>query len=303
MKKTRLVLLVALLPLAIVTPAHADLIIQDLSISVHANVEGLPIDSSSATYAGSYLLLTASAVTPAHQALATQSMGGYFWNQATSNGQTSFQGPSAGTTFHLVVGADAPNTPVVVSTSFFGAQAAGTAYYGQGDMRIDIAQKISASFNSAPLTDVWGFNDIVALNFNNTPGWSRTRASQIDTLGIGLPTETLTALNYVNSFTESLSLVLDPFQGVLDFGVLQPGETFTLDYLSFAQINGGLTYAFGDAGALAKVVDPFSLGGSPPPQIALQGLTLPSFAAAPEPGTLALLVLGGTLVIVRRRRA
>lgn len=303
MEITRLTLLVALLPLIAATPARADLIIQDLSISVLAHVEGIPTDTSSTIFTGSPSILTATAVTPVHQALATQGTNGYFWNQAISTGQTSIEGPIASTRFSLVVGADAPNTPVVVDTYFFGAQAAGTAYYGQGDMRIDIGQKIRTRFNSNQLTEVWGFQDTVALNSNGTPGWSRTRVSQFDTLGVGLPTETLTATNYVNSFTESLSLELDPFHCLLDFGVLQPGETFTLDYESFAGMEGGLTLPFGDAGAVAKVVDPFSLGGSPPPQIALQGLTLPSFAAAPEPGTLALLLLGGTLVLVRRRRA
>ncbi len=307
MKKTCLIFLVALLPLIAATPARADLIIQNLSISVLAHVEGIPADTSNTIFTGSPFILTATAVTPVHQALATQGTNGYFWNQAISTGQTSIEGPIAATGFHLVVGADAPNTPVVVDTYFFGAQAAGTAYYGQGDMRINIGQIISTRFNNDTLTKVWGFTDRVALNDNGTPGWSRTRVSQFDTLGVGLPTETLTATNYVNSFTESLSLELDPFHCLLDFGLLQPGETFTLDYESFANMEGGLTLPFGDARGVAKVVDPFSLGGSQPPQIALQGLTLPSFSggSAPEPGTLALLTPGALLLVgalARRRR-
>ncbi len=305
MKKTCLILLVALLSLIAATPARADLFIQSLDISVRADVIGLGIDTQSASGTGLPSYLSAHTQGPDNRAFALQTKNGFFQDFASSTGSPGI-GSSvtiAESKFHLTVGTTTPNTPLILNFNFLGAQMVGTAYYGAGDMDIHVAQNISTIVGGTQTT-IWGFTDDLRLNGPGAPGWNRYASARYDVQGIGLPTETLTAANYVNSFTESLSLVLDPFHGILDFGVLQPGETFDLFYDGTASTFGGLTYPGTEASAFASLIDPFSLnGGNPPPQLALQGLTLPSFAAAPEPGTLALLLLGGTLVIVRRRRA
>lgn len=312
MKITHRIFLVLLLPVAgIATPVHADLIIQELEVAAYAEVHGLPFNLQESSGDVPPYDVTAVAETPDYRAFSMQTKNGFFHNYASINGAVPDSGSGlayAESMFHLVVGADAPDTPLLLNFNFLGAQAVGTAYYGYGRMDITVAQTISYSFNGGPLTNIWGFQDTVALNAPSTSDWTRTRDFSFDGQGIGLPGETLNYLFYPpGSFTTSMSLELLPFFGTLNFGVLQPGQTFELNYNSNAIAEGTLSYPGQGANAVARLIDPFSLGGGdPPPQLEMQGLTLPSLqpAVVPESGSYLLFVAGLLPLwrIISRRR-
>jgi hypothetical protein len=298
-------LLAVLLPLTVAaaTPAHADLFIQNLYISTSAEVDTIPHVGVSSSGPDVPTWLTATAETSSQRAFAMQSKNGFFQDFSSSISGVDNVRNTATSHFYLEVGTDTPDTPLVLDFNFLGGQAVGTAYYGAGDMRISLDQAIRAGFGTLdplfpPLgvDPVWGFGYTVALNDPGAPDWSRITQFEEDTQGIGLPVATDTHLLYPpGTFTTSYSLVLSPFQGTLDFGLLQPGQTFFLDYLAGAETMGMLTYPGTQAAAVASLVDPFSLGSDPPPQLSLRGLTLPPIQiaqGAPEPNAWALLVTG-----------
>jgi hypothetical protein len=92
-------------------------------------------------------------------------------------------------------------------------------------------------------------------------------------------------------FTTQRALDIDFFHADLDLGLLQPGHTFTLSYVSAISINGVLTYAGPGSFASVDLTDPLTLGGNTSmAPITLPGLVLPS--PVPEPGGARLLLAG-----------
>lgn len=134
-------------------PAQAGLFIQDLEIRTVAETTFGGQDVHSSTGPGLPTLVTAASEWSEARGFAMQGKDGLFQSYASSKG-SAFSSSSGSTVFDLVVGTDAPNTPLTVKFSFIGAFVFGNAYYGAGDMQITIEQRVLASFNGAPFTDI-----------------------------------------------------------------------------------------------------------------------------------------------------
>jgi hypothetical protein len=80
---------------------------------------------------------------------------------------------------------------------------------------------------------------------------------------------------------------------------------FTVTATALGNAMTGISYGFnsGTVSAAGLQIDTFTAGGGTPRVVYLDNVTITAApAAAPEPATLALLTLGGTLVVLRRRK-
>lgn len=80
---------------------------------------------------------------------------------------------------------------------------------------------------------------------------------------------------------------------------------FDVTATSIGGAMGSISYSFssGTVSAAGLQIDTFTAGGATPRTVYLDKITITAApTAAPEPATLALLTLGGTLVVLRRRR-
>lgn len=285
-----------LLLLATSAPIRAGLIIERLT--VHSSVVGVDnsgVFSTSGPLApfGLPSLVTATDVQGGLKTLSLQTKSGFFRNQAEINRGTfdNTAGVAANSSYLLIVGTDTPDTPLVLDFHFFGAEARGSVYFGFGDITISVGQSMSIARPThlnqlsldSEMSPVWSISAEVRL-LDAT--WHHSYRTN-DTQGIGMPTLSVTPLfgldpdGYTNS--TGLKIALAPFDGSLDFGVLQPGNYFALRFGGSANARSQGAYDLGSATyAHALLVDPFSLGGTPPPQLSLRGLTLP-FSASVGP--------------------
>lgn len=232
---------------------------------------------------------------------ARQTPDGFFYDEVAF--QTGWESPAglstmqAETRFKLTVRTDEADTPLILDFHFLGSLLGGGAYYGEGTMTVGASAAISAAKNGDPMAAVWQIEDRLLLDSPVSGSAFQRQSNGTDVQGIGLPL--LSDGAYWNGFVSRGEAERQSFVGQLNFGLLQPGEVFRLDYDARAWTASDIRYA-GDA--RAELVDPFSLGGSPPPQIQLQGLNLP-VAAVPELASGLALLAGLVLLgaVLRRR--
>ena len=210
---------------------------------------------------------------------------------------------TAGTQFTVTVSTNEADTPLVLDFLFLGSQLQAGAHYGAGRMEASTTLLISAAVSASPfpvVAPVWGFED--RLRLDTRDAFDPPAVVVHDTQGIGLP-QVRASAGWTN-FDSWAVHDRDPMVGTLDFGLLQPGQFFTLSYFSAVQLDVDATYL---AHARAEVVDPFSLRDDPPLQLQLRGLALPApVGVVPEPATAAQALAGGLLLALqawRRRRA
>lgn len=219
-------------------------------------------------------------------AAARQTPDGFFQSTVTHlrgwNDSSGLRLATAGTQFSVTVTTNEADTPLVLDFLFLGSQLQAGAHYGAGRLAAGTTLLISAAVSTAPfpvVAPVWGFEDRLLLDTRDT--FDPPSVVGHDTLGIGLPTVRASA-GWTN-FDSWAVHDRDPMFGTLDFGLLQPGQFFTLTYFSAAMIEADTSYI---AHARAEVIDPFSLRDDPPLQLQLRGLTLPSpVGVVPEPAT------------------
>lgn len=247
--------------------------------------------------------LAATATQDTQSALAYQDKRGFFRDRSYGNlnfGQGGLFDGRAETSLYLVVSTDTPDTPLTVDLQFFGAKAMGGSYYGYGDIRSSYTAQVSIGWNAAgpaSMTQVWGFDDEVTLASRSTMGVFTHSVSETDTLGVGVPQS-----HFRQGWEEFMSVgevSRDSFAAHLDFGLIQPGSTFSIAYYADARILGDQVRYGGRVGS--ELIDPFSLA-NPLPGIAIAGLELwtgPT-AAVPEPETWGLMLAGLALLVARR---
>lgn len=103
----------------------------------------------------------------------------------------------------------------------------------------------------------------------------------------------------VNAFHQFYS---DPFDGVLNLGVIAAGQQFTLEYRSYSRVFGpGISETGQLTNAHAQIGDPFNVQAG---NLPLQFTILTQQQAVPEPSTLAGLLLGlpALALAIRKRR-
>lgn len=296
MKKKLILTISLLLLLAVTAPVRAGLIIERLTIrSLTVGVGGsqFPSTTGPLTPFGLPSLVTATDAQGGLQALSLQTKSGFFRDRVDINRGSLGDNASisAQSDYLLIVGTDTPDSPLVLDFDFFGATAKGSAYFRFGEIIAWVTQTISTNRPthldqlslSSPLSTVWNCRAEVNLA---TGLWTHSYTTN-DPQGIGMPALSVTPLVGLapEGFTNStgLEIALAPFHGTLDFGLLQPGEYFALRYHGEAYALSQDAYDLGpNAYASALLIDPFSLGGTPPPQLSLRGLTLP-FSASVGP--------------------
>ena len=288
-------LLTSLLTGLLAGPAQAGLTIQTFGVGALADV----VTSSAGTQHANLFddqpyalpfVLTATAQVGTQTALAQQAKNGYFQNRAAAAfGNEPNLDVTAGsrTTFSLTVGTDQADTPLILDFNVFGSLVRGSAYYAAGEVIVRSGLSIVAG--GVP---VWGYRDTAS----QSAGAFSVIHTETDVQGIGLPAAT----NFVglDGFQNTGSVERGGFFGTLDFGLLQPGELFTVIYESASSIfMKDVTYG---GSAVATLTDPFALNGEPP--LTLRGLALPTApGSVPEPPTLALMLVAMTLMARRRR--
>lgn len=286
-----------LLPCLFAGPVQAGLTIERLEIAASAIVQTgsggeQRVDLFDDHPFGLPFVLSANAQVGTQTALAQQGKDGFFQNRAVAgfgfgNGADQRVFASAVTSYALTVGTSEADTPLILDFNVYGSQARGAAYYAEGQVDahagISIGVKNAVGLVAIP---IWGFADGVS----QVGGIFSINRAETDVQGIGLPTAT----GFVGweDFQLTARAERGGFAGTLDFGLLQPGESFTLIYESFSTID--LRNVLYGGSALATLVDPFALGGEPP--LALRGLTLPT-APVPEPQTWALMLAGLALLV------
>ncbi len=292
-----------LLPCLFAGPVQAGLTIESLEIAASAQVQtsssgNQRVDLFDDHPFGLPFVLSANAQVGTQTALAQQGKDGFFQNRAVAGfgfgsgaGQRVFA--SAVTSYALTVGTSEADTPLILDFNVYGSQARGAAYYAEGGVAAYTGIEIGAAKNavSGVVAPIWGFSDRVSL----AGGLFSISRAETDVQGIGLPTAT----GFVGweEFQLTARAERGSFAGTLDFGLLQPGETFTLIYQSFSTVD--MRNVLYGGSALATLVDPFALGGDPP--LTLRGLTLPT-APVPEPQTWALMLAGLALLVLRLTR-
>ena len=251
--------------------------------------------------------LSAEATQDTQSALAYQDKLGFFRDRAFGNlgfGSTGSFDARAETGFFVVVSTDTPDQPLQVELQFFGAKAMGGSYYGAGDVRSSYTAEVSVGRNvthPALMTHAWGFSDEVSLSSQSSIGVFGHNTSETDTLGAGVPASSFR--QGWDGFLSFGEVTRDSFAARLDFGVIQPGETFAIAYYAEAAIFGnGVRYG---GRAASELIDPLSLQ-NPLPGITIDGLELwagPT-APVPEPQTWGLMLAGlALLAVLRRQRA
>ena len=299
------VLLAAALP-----PAVADLRTEDTAVQAWTELFE-PIQVQSARDSSVWQLgqppgpMTAVAAsrTATMAAAARQTPDGFFQSTVTHqrgwNDSSGLRMATAGTQFTVTVTTNEADTPLVLDFLFLGSQLQAGAHYGAGRLEASAMLLISAAISTGPTTvvaPVWGFSDQLLLDRRDS--FDPPSVVVHDTLGIGLPSVRASA-GWTN-FESWAVHDRDPMVGTLDFGLLQPGQFFTLTYSSSVSIQAETTYI---GHARAEVIDPFSLRDDPPLQLQLRGLVLPGpVGVVPEPAAAAQLLAGGLLLALRARR-
>lgn len=204
-------------------------------------------------------------------------------------------GAGADTAHVLTVHATTPDAPLSLGLTVFGAHLAGSDYYGAGRLHLRLDLDLSVSLDNAPATSPWSYSLDLSLNDHPGDGWVLSRGG-IDLQGVGHPAERF--VRNPSGFATTAALDVDFFHADLDFGLLQPGHSFSVSYRSAVSVNGELTYAGPQSFAQIDLTDPLSLGGDTSrPPIALAGVTLPP---VPEPPA-AWLLLGGVAALAAAR--
>lgn len=291
---------------ALVLPAHAGLSLSGQFLTASALVTGPDGQTHGNTWFwDSSLNLPVQVVSSAiqHQGLAAgarQTPDGFFYDEVAldkpweaPDGQYTLR---AETHFSISVTTDEANTPLILDFNFLGSQLNGGSYYANGRMTIGSTLSIRGGLSGTARPETWQFEDRLMLDGASTGSAFVRQSNGIDLQGIGLPQVSDSAGWF--QFIAQGEVQREAFVGRLDFGLLQPGQVFRLDYDASAWIDANTEYA---GSARAELVDPFSLGGTPPVQLQLQGLDLP-MAAVPEPATAASLLAGLALLLAVRRR-
>lgn len=215
-------------------------------------------------------------------------------------------GSASRSAYQIVVGADGWNTPLMLDFRWIASQVAAGSYYGSGTLDAWSRVEIAVSRNGGPEQVVWGFDDRIHKDVASNDGLFSATQADTDVFGIGLP-----AYTFETSWHEFMTwgdAQRGAFFGTLDFGLLQPGESFTLSYRAeAASVMSDVRYL---ARSELLLNDPFALRDGER-LFALRGLDLRFDDAGPgeeppgqvpEPGSLALALLGGVM-LWRRRRA
>lgn len=196
------------------------------------------------------------------------------------------------TEYIIEVGADAFNTPLMVDFRWVEGRVAAGTYYGYGLLEAWSRVQILVSRNGGPEQLVWGFEDSIHKDPAASNNLFTDQRQDTDAMGIGTPTRSFESA--WRDFMVWGEVQRDAFFGTLDFGVLQPGESFSLKYRAEAGATmSGVPYA---ARAELLLNDPLTLGAGGP-LIGIRGLDLRALllpadpTAVPEPGGQALTML------------
>lgn len=206
----------------------------------------------------------------------------------------------AGTQFESLITTNQPDTPLLLDFLFLGSRLEAGAYYGIGNLQASVRLGIRAGIGHSARTGVqlyWGFEDRLERVAGGVI--QAQHVSATDRTGIGLPA-VQTSSGWQNMVSQG-RLERGAYRATLDFGLLQPGEFFALDYSAEVRLQSDTPYA---SSARAEVIDPFGLRDDPPLQLSLRGLALPAaVGVVPEPATPALLLAGlaGLLALYQRR--
>lgn len=195
--------------------------------------------------------------------------------------------------YALTVTTLTPDTPLLLRFQTYASGYTGSAYYTSGDIEVGLLARIQAGKNSLP-APVWGLHDYSRL-YNSV--WTRS-VTTTDVQGIGTPDVTSSIGWSTGGFSYNSIVRYDAFGGVLDFGLLQPGESFTVTYLVEAYATGYLRYH--GSSVAASFTDPFGLGGEQP--FVLEGVDY-SMITIPEPSTYAAACGALALAVVGWRRS
>ncbi len=224
--------------------------------------------------------LRAAATLGANSVDARQTEGGVYSNTSAAAIPDFFTADAVtvtgSTRYQIAVTSDQVGEPLQLDFAFLGSEVFGGALYGDGDVRARTVNHIGGgpapSFGAIPTpSSVWGFADEVALIRGRSDRFTGSH-TEIDTQGIGIPTATE---HYGYLEFESQGRIARPtFSGTLDFGTLDPLETFVLEFNSTTAIDMSNLQYIGSA--RASVLDPFSLGSPAGFRFELRGLKLRS---------------------------
>ncbi len=208
------------------------------------------------------------------------------------------------TLYTVGVSAASPDAPLQLGLHFYGAHVKVSDYYGLGtyhlslDLQIQIMRDLPIlSYLTVPEVP-WRFH--VDMDYDALHGGSawQVGVTGVDLLGVGKPQ--VRSNPGLSFFTSTFDLTIDPFDAMLDFGLLQPGHYFDLQYASSLGASGDIPYSGPESVLAMDLADPLVLGGAgAAPPVALAGLVLP--APVPEPGSAALLVAGFAMLALRGR--
>lgn len=206
------------------------------------------------------------------------------------------------TDFSVTVGSDRVNMPVQVDFRWLGSRVAAGTLYGEGFLDASSSVQVLVSRNGGLEQLVWGFDDATHKAPGSAGGMFSDQHSEVDTLGVGLPARSFEA--EWRDFMVWGDIERGAHFGTMDFGVLQPGESFTLTYRVRTDLSmSGVRYA--SRGELL-LDDPFHLDR---PAFSFRGLDytfddapVDPPAGVPEPGSLPLLLAAGGAAVAWRRR-
>ncbi len=277
------------------SPAHAGLIVESLRIEAVTFHDGTSLSSQASRWETPSLdpahVVSASVRDSTLAAAARQSPDGFFTAAAAYEaGYDELKVASraeADTKFRLVVGTDTPDTPLHLRFVNFGSSAFGSVDYGTGNLSAQAGVLISAKKSRLGDGDpVWGYSDTVLLDSARTvtpPDRSDFfydgHLPIFDVYGIGLPVVRSSFGYAPMGFRSEGRIDRDVFSGEFDFGLLQPGEFFTVTYTAEVRIKAEIAYA---GRASASITDPFSLSTMPVVPFAFEGLELPRVGAPHE---------------------
>lgn len=239
------------------------------------------------------------------EASAVQAINGWFEVEAAVDtgwalpGLTSSASATTQYTVHIETGQ--PDTPLTLDFLLHGSTLAGAVHYGGGVMDLRAGVAISVARDGGPWQTVWAYQDHLLLDSAANPQAFVHQVTHTDLQGVGLPALTVGYFGW-RDFQVVGDVARTSFAGTLDFGLLQPGERFSLRYDGLARASATPRYA---AHGSAWLADPFALR-EVPPALRLAGLDLPMvpLPAVPEPGAAGLWLAGlGLLALWHGRRS